>query len=294
MKTKNGVVGLLARMCISALVVYTHFAAAEPLQSDVISNIRLDSGAGAVVEQPSCNVRYSVLMIHGWAGQKDEVGDIYKLLAKRLRSQCITSLRFDVQGESERGKSHFILTSTFESRVADAQSGLDYLQAQYPDTAIILVGFSLGGATALEIVSRHPNEITGLVLWSSALNPNEVVINSDYADTIRAAVNEGQGVLKTWTDITLTQAHVVGMLGYNPIRNLADFYGHILAIRGLDDYLPAHEAEIFKISNAVTEEAYYLGDADHIFNVFDPQKSKKDRVLDLTMQWIVNLSKYRP
>lgn len=289
MKTTKCLATLLLSLCVSVTAVHIDLASAQP-QGDVINTIRIDSGATAVIEQPSCEAQYSVLMIHGWAGHKDEVGDIYKSLAKRLRSQCIASLRFDVQGESERQKSHFTLTSTFESRVADAQSGLNYLQAHYPDVPVILVGFSLGGATAMELVSRHPTKITGLVLWSSALNPNEVVTNSEYADVIRASLKEGKGVLKTWADITLTQEHVVGMLGFNPIRNLAKFYGHILAIRGLDDHLPAHEAEIFKASNALTEEAYYLGGADHIFHVFDPQKSQKHRVLDLTMQWIENLA----
>jgi pimeloyl-ACP methyl ester carboxylesterase len=250
-------------------------------------DIVLRSGATAVIEKPACNVKGAILMIHGWAGQKDEVGDIYKLLANQLGSHCIASLRFDVRGESEREKSHYTLTSTFASRVADAQAGLDYLQAEYPDTPMMVIGFSLGGATAMELVSMHPSVFTAMVLWSTAINPSAIATDTADFKVIRQAVSEGQGVLNTWADFTLTREHIVGMLGYNPLRNLAEFNGHILAIRGSDDFLPAAEEQIFAISNGVTEDAYYLGGADHTFRIFEPEKSQKKKVLRLTQQWIM-------
>ncbi|MEG3766770.1 alpha/beta hydrolase [Alteromonas sp. 14N.309.X.WAT.G.H12] len=246
----------------------------------------LSSGASAALEEADCPPKAAVLMIHGWAGQKDEVGDIYKILAKQLAEHCIISLRFDVQGESEREKSNYTLTSTFASRVQDAQSGLDYLQTHYPNTPLIVLGFSLGGATAMELVSQHPDTFFAMVLWSSAINPSAIATDTVNFTTIRQAVSEGKGLMKSWADFTLTREHIVGMLGYNPLRNLGQFKGHILSIRGSDDFLPAYEDKIFTASNAVTEDAYYLGGADHIFHVFEPDKSQKAKVLRLTQQWI--------
>ncbi|MBU2978091.1 alpha/beta fold hydrolase [Alteromonas sp. C1M14] len=247
----------------------------------------LSSGASAALEQPNCTPKASVLMIHGWAGQKDEVADIYKILAQQLAENCIASLRFDVRGESEREKSDYTLTSTFASRVEDAQSGLDYLQAKYPKTPVIVLGFSLGGATAMELVSQHPDAFFAMILWSTAINPSAIATDTVNFKTIRQAVSEGKGLLNTWADFTLTREHIVGMLGYNPLRNLGQFKGHILSIRGSDDFLPADEDKIFAASSAVTEDAYYLGGADHTFRVFEPEKSQKKKVLRLTQQWLV-------
>ncbi|PHS47389.1 MAG: hypothetical protein COB03_16490 [Alteromonas sp.] len=264
---------------------------------DLSQKINLNSGANGVLEKSGCtakndsnaNVKGAVLLIHGWAGQKDEVGDLYKDLAHQLSTHCIASVRFDVRGEAEREASNYTLSSTFKSRVEDAQAGLDYLQAQYPSTMLVVVGFSLGGATAMELVSTHPKAFEGMVLWSTALNPNEVVTNTQNYKEVRQALEEGQSTIKSWVHLTLTRKHVVGMLGYNPIRNLGDFEGKLLAIRGSNDYLPAHEKVIFEASNAVSEDAYYLGGADHIFNVYEPDKSKKEEVLDLSVNWIKSL-----
>lgn len=274
-------------------------SAASSQSVNLSQNISLSSGAKGVLEKSSCTanndanleIKGAVLLIHGWAGQKDEVGDLYKDLSHQLSAHCIASVRFDVRGEAEREASNYTLSSTFKSRVEDAQAGLDYLQAQYPNTPLVVVGFSLGGATAMELVSTHPKTFDGMVLWSTALNPNEIVTNSQNFKEVRQALEQGQSTLKSWVDLTLTRKHLVGMLGYNPIRNLGDFEGEVLAIRGSNDYLPAHENVIFEASNAVREDAYYIGDADHIFNVYEPDRSKKEEVLDLSVNWIKQLLK---
>ncbi|MEP1382529.1 MAG: alpha/beta fold hydrolase [Paraglaciecola sp.] len=264
-------------------------SATEP-SSGITKDFVLNTGSSATIEQPKCKAKSAVLLIHGWVGQKDEVGDLYKDLSAQLRGSCIASLRFDVQGEAEREKSNFTLTSTFKSRMEDTEAALAYLKKQYPTLPLVVVGFSLGGATAMELVSRHPKTFEGVVLWSSALNPNEIVTQPSYYAAVRGAIDEGESVLKeAWADLTFTRQHVIGMLGYNPIRNLGEFEGHLLAIRGSDDYLPAHEKTIFEASKAVTEDAYYLGGADHVFDVFDPENSQKDKVLGLTLSWITSL-----
>lgn len=284
---------------VSLCISFASFSfASHESSNDVVKSfsveskdVVLSSGSTATFEQPSCKAEAAVLLIHGWVGQKDELGDLYKTLSNQLRGNCIASLRFNVQGESERENSNFTLTSTFRSRMEDTESALNYLKQQYPNLPKVVLGFSLGGATAMELVSRHPKTFKGLVLWSSALNPNEIVTLPKNYSAIREAIDEGQSLLKeAWADLTLTRRHVIGMMGYNPVRNLGEFKGHLLAIRGSDDYLPAHEKEIFEASAAVSEDVYYLGGADHIFNVFDPEKSQKDKVLNLTLEWITALS----
>lgn len=254
-----------------------------------VQEVRLATGAEAVVEVPGQKATGVVLMIHGWTGQKDEVGDLFKTLAQELAQQGIISLRFDVIGEAEREKSGYLLTSTFASRVADSQAGLDWIHKHYPDVPIGVLGFSLGGATAMELISQHPDDFLGLALWSAAVNPNEVFVGTNNYQAVREAIEKGKSVMHDWADFTLTKEHVIGMFGYYPMRNLSSFTGHVFAIRGENDFLPSHEQAIFDISNAKTEKAQRLTGADHIFNVLDPETSQKKTVIGLSKTWFVEL-----
>lgn len=262
--------------------LYLWFAFSSLAQTEVL----LSSGTQGIVEGHIKTPIGAVLLINGWASQKDEVGGLFKDLATDLAKHKIVSLRFDVQGESKRQPEGIKLTSTFASRVADSQSALVWLQSNYPGTPITILGFSLGGATAMEMVSRDPTSAQGLVLWSTALNPSELVSHLDNADAVRQAIEHGEGIINSWAKLTLTREHVLGMLGYNPQHNLKAFKGDILAIRGLDDYLPQHEVTIFAQSSGKNEDVYYLDHADHIFNVLDPNNSQGPKLISLTSTWV--------
>jgi pimeloyl-ACP methyl ester carboxylesterase len=263
-------------------VLYLWFSSSSCAQTEV----SLSSGTQGVVEGHSKAPLGAVLLIHGWASTKDEVGNLFKDLAIDLVKYQIVSLRFDVRGESKRQPDGIRLSSTFASRVADTQAALDWLRSKYPDTPVIILGYSLGGATAMKIVSRQPTSAKGLVLWSTALNPSELISHLDNTDAVRQAIEKGEGILNSWTKLTFTRKHVLGMLGYNPQHNLAAFTGDILAIRGLNDYLPQHEATIFAQSSSKNEDAYYLSHADHIFNVLDQNSSQGPKLINLTSTWM--------
>lgn len=279
MSYKTSLAILLCVLCVKSVIAQT--------QSQKL--VTIATGTQAYVNSNSQPPIGALLMIHGWASQKDEVGDLYKDLAELLASKNIVSLRFDVRGESKREPSGIILTSTFASRVADAQAGYQWLSTHYPNLPIAAIGFSLGGATAMELVSRQPSAFNGLVLWSTALNPSEVVSNVQSADAIRQAIDTGKGVIQSWAKLTLTREHVLGMLGYNPQHGMSDFTGKLLAIRGSQDYLPRHEANIFEVSNAQYEQAVYLEGADHIFNVLNNKTTKGPEVISLTSNWLRDL-----
>lgn len=252
------------------------------------TEVSLSSGTQGIVAGQTKTPIGAVLLINGWASQKDEVGNLFKDLAADLAKNQIVSLRFDVQGESTRQPTGIRLSSTFASRISDSQAGFDWLQSNYPTTPVVILGFSLGGATAMEMVSRRPKSVQGLVLWSTALNPSELISNTDNASAVRQAIETGEGIINSWTKLTLTREHVLGMLGYNPQHNLAAFTGDILAIRGLNDYLPQHEATIFAQSSSKNEDVYYLNQADHIFNVLDGKHSQGPKVISITSTWIID------
>ncbi|MGJ8679530.1 alpha/beta hydrolase [Paraglaciecola sp.] len=245
-----------------------------------LSAIHNDAQVGKTIDKPKA----AVLMIHGWASQMNEVGDMYLHLANRLAVDGYASLRINVRGESEGVKTNFRLTSSFSSRLADAQVGFNYLQKMYPDTPIALVGFSLGGATALALTSNNPTKIDSMVLWSSAGNPSELV-DSLPKDVVKKAMDKGQAKLKLWTELTLTREHIEGMLGHDIFHGLTQYNGALLSIRGSDDYLEPQESIIFKHANATPEEFILINGADHIYHSLTADAPYVEQVLKHTVNW---------
>lgn len=233
------------------------------------------------------DAKAAVLLIHGWAGQMDEVGDIYKRLAERLAKQGIASLRINIRGESEREATNFLLTSTFESRVTDAQTGLDYLQKNYADATFGAVGFSLGGATTLKLIGDNPQAVDSVVLWSTVGNPG-TMFDDLTAEQKQQVMQDDKVTLQRWVDVTITKKHYLGYKGYDIFTPLKAYRGAILSIRGSDDYLVPAEQDIFAAASATPEFSWILEGADHTLNVYDqPNPGYGEQVLQATVKFMV-------
>ena len=229
----------------------------------------------------------AVLLIHGWAGQMDEVGDIYKRLAKRLAKQGIASLRINIRGESEREATNFLLTSTFESRVTDAQTGLDHLQKNYANAKFGAVGFSLGGATTLKLIGDNPQAVDSVVLWSTVGDPG-TMFEDLTAEQKQQVMQDDKVTLQRWVDVTITKKHYLGYKGYDIFTPLKAYRGAILSIRGSDDYLVPAEQDSFAAASAAPEFSWILEGADHTLNVYDqPNPGYGEQVLQATVKFMV-------
>ena len=274
--------GSLLKICLLILCVGTANAESTPSER----SLTLSSGANATLTLPadSSSARGMVIMIHGWSGQKDEVGDLFKRQAKALAERNIASLRMNIRGESEREATNYRLTSTFVSRVQDAQAGVDWAIEHYRLLPIGLLGFSYGGATAMELISQEPTQYQSLVLWSSILNPNELFIGQP-AEPFRQALETGEGAIQDWATLLITREHVLGMIGFDPLRGLPQYRGALLSLRGSEDSVPQHDPKILKQAGGARLEYRILQGADHIFNAFDPTKRYGDRIIKQTTSW---------
>lgn len=254
------------------------------------SLVTLETGSIATVVMPddSQTLQGLVVLIHGWSGSRDEVGNLFKRQAALLAKQGIASLRMGIRGESERAASGYRLTSTFLTRVADAKAGVDWLQAQHPNLPLGLLGFSYGGATALELISQSPTRYDSVVLWSTTVNPNDIFANTGRASALRQAISTGEGEFEDWTTLTITREHILGMIGFDPLRGLSAYQGALLSLHGAEDYLPLYGPTIIERTGGERAEYHVLKGADHIFNVFDEGKTYGDRVLELSLEWLVS------
>ena len=236
--------------------------------------------------EPS-NVNSVVLLVHGWASQMDEVGGIYKRLAAKLAENGIPSLRINIRGESEREATIYRLTSTFKSRVTDAQTGLDYLLSRYPKANIGVVGFSLGGSTTMQLLGANPQQITSAVFWSTAGDPSKLFANLTEQQR-QTVLEKGEITLPYWVDITITKQHILGFDGFDVFTNLKNYQGALLSIRGTEDSLAPQEELLFNSASSEPEEVYLIEGAGHTFNTLDTNSHYDELVIDKTNQWLVN------
>jgi pimeloyl-ACP methyl ester carboxylesterase len=213
----------------------------------------------------------------------NEVGNLYANLAGRFAERGIAIFRISFSGEGVR--TGYVVSSTFDSRVAEAEAALRFMKGKSPEASLCVQGYSLGGLTAMGLVGRYPDAFETMVLWAAAA---EMRINRDYSydAAVKKAMKDGAAAYKDWTDITLTREFISGLVGVNVESNLELYTGALLTIRGNQDFLPRRDPEWLKLAPTKDKAFILMGGEDHIFHVLDPDKpGHSERLLQFTTNW---------
>ncbi len=280
---------LLCLFCVMTIVT-SAFANA---QSDTCSHVldeytQIDTDLRIAITQCDNKPPKAVaLFITGWAAHLDGVGDLFVDTAKAFAHMGIVSLRTDIRGESEQEKSNYTLTSTYASRVHDAQIALEHLKKQFPSLPVIVLGHSLGGTTALSLAANDENHIDNLVLWSYAGNPDSLFPRMLSEQQHREVMTQGSVTLNTWANLIITKEHYLGMNAADIYPPLRSFTGKLLYLVGSDEPQIYEESRLYdNLVNAERVEKVLVVGADHIYNVFDSSKTHSQRVIQLTRDWL--------
>ncbi|MEE4299796.1 MAG: alpha/beta fold hydrolase [Pseudomonadales bacterium] len=270
----------LLRACVLVLCASLVLCAgAEEIDLDVAPGV-----PGRLLLPDDVPPRAAVLLLHGWCSQMDEVGGLYRDLAAGLAARGIASLRFDFSGEGPNAD--YVVTSTYERRVAEAEAARALLRERVPDVPLGVNGFSLGGLVAMSLMGRHPDWFDVAVLWSSAARMDFTSGDPALVGAARAALRDGRAVYRTWTDITLTREFLVSYLGVDASVGLVAYPGSLLAIRGTADYLPALDAQWIAATPGEDDAVILIDGADHVFGVLEaPRPAHGERVLEHTISW---------
>jgi pimeloyl-ACP methyl ester carboxylesterase len=228
----------------------------------------------------------TVLLLHGFADDLNGAGDLSKRMSAKLAQMGIASLRINFRGEGARMRSD--IDSTLDSRVADTEAAYAFLrqQAGVKVAHSAVLGWSLGGATAMVVGGRHPDWFRSMVLWSTPSGDLYKYFMSK--PTAQKAVRDGVAseVVPGWKTIVTKREFYESFKGVDFDKALAAYPGAFLTVRGSKDYLPQRDLDLIRIAPGKPAQAEMIDGADHVFNVFEANSPAPQRVIDITAAWL--------
>ncbi len=265
-------------------LVFTSCASSK--KSDIIlpmgeSEITLPGGAKGTLLLASDRKSPFVIMYHGYASSKDEVGNMFRDTADALSERGISSLRIGYRGWDSPEYSETFLT--LHTVMEDALEALEYVQAlPASDTKKIgLLGFSMGGGVVQYVSGTRPKEIASAATWFSSIEYTSLLNSQDRA----AALRDGQVTVDLgWRTITHSREFVKSLTAYNTLETSRAYKKRpLLIVDGTEDYLFSNTAVLKTIHPRA--EVYEVKRADHIYNVLSGDSLLADTVIAKTAQW---------
>jgi Beta-xylosidase len=230
-----------------------------------------------------------VLLYHSFADDRDGPGDLLKRMAGELAARGVASLRVNFRGEGDKARTR--IASTLHTRIADAEAAWRFAAAQrgVDVKRIGALGWSLGATTAIETAARNPSWFRSLTVWSSPSGDQERAMLS--REVAKRALRDGEATQHDphWKSVTTTRAFYESFRGVDLDRSLQKYPGAFLSVRGSDDHLAQYEMQFMKnrAGQTAPAESLLISGANHVFDVFAPDKSHAQRAVDATVEWFL-------
>ena len=280
----------MKRLICSVLVLA--FVSLSALADVLSTPLMLDNGEyeiPAIMTSPEGTVVVpGVILLHGSASHKNEVGDLYLRLAEQLANNGIASIRIDFAGtgDSPVDYTHY----TLKTAVRDAEVALAFLrsQPQVDDHRIGVVGFSQGGLIAQLLLAQQPG-IKSFVAWSSVASDGIGPFADMFETLYMTAKREGQvGQQFAWRPpLSISYEWFEQVMANQSLSGMAEYTGSVLAIAGSNDTVvpPTAATKLIVASGSDVARAVIIKGADHIFNVLDENANQDEQLLEMTTEW---------
>lgn len=278
--------GLLQRcgLAIGALALGLVGAGAAHAGETVLT---LDNGVAATLNLPDgASNAPAVLMLHGFASSRDEVGNMYKREAEALAAKGVASLRIDFRGfgksDGDTG------ATTVDGQLEDAENALAYLKTvKGVDPAKLgVLGFSLGGGIAILTASKHPDEVKSLTTWSSVGDFHKDMLGGIGQEAFDTANAKGVvGLDLGWRTIVLKKEFFASLDKFVLDQAIASYPGAYLAIAGSEDFSAAYTDKYVAAAKGSPKEASIMKGEDHIYHSLSDNQAGADAVIGKTAEW---------
>lgn len=249
--------------------------------------VTLDNDIQGTIVQPTVEGKVPVVvMLHGFASTRDEVGEMYKRLAAALGERGIGSLRIDFRGWGESGGE--MVESSITGQVEDATTAYNYLTTlEFVDTERIgLIGFSLGGSIAVFSAGEHPGWYHSMALWSASRDVHSAFVEELGQENFDKAAAEGQVTIDLgWREVTLGAEFFTSLTAYDAEVLFPQYQGAFLVVAGSEDASADSLDWYLTQAQGQLRAAFLVDGADHIYGVLSDDQALADTVILATADW---------
>lgn len=254
-------------------------------------HLTLSNGVVGILNAPNHSQKKFpiVLMLHGFASDKNEVGNLFELLSNKLAEKNIASLRIDFFGWGESKGDSF--NSSINTHLEDVSISYNYILEldNIDKNNIALLGFSLGGGISLIFASENNEKIKTLALWSSVYDFKNNFLESLGKDIFDKAKTEK--IIEVdlgWKKVLLGQEFFKSLSNFDLYNCLKEYNNSILSIDGTNDPQFYNKAKFNKLLDLKKNKLIFIEGADHIFNVLENSDLYTNILLNDTIIWFEN------
>lgn len=229
-----------------------------------------------------------IIICHGFIGNRIGVDRLFVKAAREFSSKGFLVLRFDYGGCGEStgdygaGGLNAMIDQT--RSVLDYAAGLDFVD----HSRVILLGHSLGGATAL-LTAAKDSRVKTLVLWSAVAHPHNDIVRivgkSEYEKLQAGSFIDHHGY-------ALTSKFFHSLSQNQPFEQLRRITADVLILHGTaDEVIPVDYAPLYQKIFWMRQEGQcdleLIFQADHTYS----SKDATEQLFSKTNDWLAFIHK---
>ena len=247
--------------------------------------LTLDSGIVGTLSVPDAGADGpAVVMLHGFASNRDEIGGIFAAQAAALAEAGIASLRIDFRGYGESAGAEAEVT--IDRMLEDAAIARAHLASvEGVDAARIgVLGYSFGAAIAM----LEPADYAAVAVWGQMGDLKGEFVEFLGEEAFATAHETGNYTVDLgWRVISLDAPFFASVENHDLAAGFAGYSGPFLTLAGADDPATAYFDQYLALATG-PRQAVVIPGTDHMLGVYSDQPEIGTDVVARTTAWLVD------
>ncbi len=221
-----------------------------------------------------------VLFLHGFGGNRSEVGRLFVRTARQLEKRGIASLRFDFVGSGDSEGED--IDCSIDSEVVDAVAAYRVLREEtgLPEEKIGLIGYSLGGCVGALLSARI--RFPAMVLWAPVGDLEDQFLQKAAMapEKLKELDSYDTGVRR------VGKKFIRDVFQLKPYEEISQYPGKLLLIHGSEDDVVSvdHSQKLFESAHGAAErvELLLIEGTNHAFQY----RENSETLIEQTTAWL--------
>jgi fermentation-respiration switch protein FrsA (DUF1100 family) len=245
--------------------------------------LTLDAGVVGTLSLPEGGASGpAVVMLHGFASNRDEIGGIFAAQAAALAEAGIASLRIDFRGYGDSAGAEAEVT--IDRMLEDAAIARAHLASVegVDATRIGALGYSFGAAIAM----LEPADYAAVAVWGQMGDLKGEFVEFLGEEAFVTARETGNYTVDLgWRVISLDAPFFASVENHDLAAGFAGYAGPFLTLAGADDPATAYFEQYLGLA-AGASEAITIPGTDHMLGVYSDQPEIGADVVARTTAWL--------